>query len=501
MLRALRSLPFFVLLLAAVAILALIPAAHALILRDLGTARGFFYGALMLGAVTGMLGIATRHLVFENPAMTQLSTLVGAYFALPIIMALPMVFLDENLTFTDVWFEMLSCFTTTGATVYQPWQLPPSAHLWRGLMGWFGGYFTLLTAFAVLAPMNLGGAEVISGRIPGAAGQLGRLAGLNDRLWLHTAQILPVYSGLTLLLWLLLLIAGERGSIALMHAMGTLSTSGISVVSGLSASSSGFWGEFLMFGFMFLAISRRLMPVAPSAIASRPLWQDPELRLGLAITGIVTFVLVLRHLISDVEMGDTAIFTGLWHALWGAAFTAVSFLTSTGYESAWWITARDWSGLGAPGLLLCGLAIMGGGVATTAGGVKLLRVYALFLHGKRELERIVYPDSVSGAGADHRRLSREGAWLAWVFFMLFLMSVTVVLALLTCAGVGFSDALILGLASLTTTGPLAAVAGDVPLEFSALSGPVRLILGAAMVIGRLEVLALIALAAPAAWRR
>jgi trk system potassium uptake protein TrkH len=144
---------------------------------------------------------------------------------------------------------------------------------------------------------------------------------------------------------------------------------------------------------------------------------------------------------------------------------------------------------------------MGGGVATTAGGVKLLRVYALFRHGERELERIVHPRSVGGQGSAARRLRGEGAVVAWVFFMLFACSIAVVTAALTLAGTAFEPALVLGLSALTLTGPLADLAGAAPIDWAALGTAQKAILGLTMVVGRLEILAVLAIFAPDSWRR
>jgi trk system potassium uptake protein TrkH len=152
-------------------------------------------------------------------------------------------------------------------------------------------------------------------------------------------------------------------------------------------------------------------------------------------------------------------------------------------------------------MMLLGLAIIGGGVATTAGGVKLLRVYALFRHGERELERIVHPSSVGGQGTEARRLRREGAYMAWIFFMLFAMSIAVTILALSMAGQPFQEALVLSLAALTTTGPLAGTALDQPILYGPLTAPEKAILGLAMIVGRLETVALIALLAPGDWRR
>ena len=178
----------------------------------------------------------------------------------------------------------------------------------------------------------------------------------------------------------------------------------------------------------------------------------------------------------------------------------MSFLTTTGFVSEHWIDAQNWSGLNTPGLVLMGLALTGGGVATTAGGVKLLRVFALYVNGTREMERLVHPNSVSGAGAAGRRLQSNGAFIAWIFFMLFAISLAAIMLLLTLTGSNFEQALVLSVASLSTTGPLTQYAADVPIKLIELTPVAKAILCGAMVLGRLETLAIIALLTPDLWR-
>ncbi|NNK78790.1 MAG: TrkH family potassium uptake protein, partial [Litoreibacter sp.] len=181
-------------------------------------------------------------------------------------------------------------------------------------------------------------------------------------------------------------------------------------------------------------------------------------------------------------------------------FTVLSFLTTTGFISGGWAEARSWSGLPTPGLILAGLAIFGGGVATTAGGVKLLRVYALYKHGVREMGRLVHPNSIGSEGRLGREVRREGAFVAWIFFMLFALTIAVVMLMLAATGLSFEEAMVFAVASFSTTGPLAEVVLDGSLSYVTLSPMAKLVLSAAMVLGRLETLAIIALLNPDFWR-
>jgi len=509
MLRRLWELPLLVLLMGITALSMWLPAAHAVILRDHETGRAFFYSGIILLVLTGMIGIATVNRRARNPARANLMALVAGYALLPVLMAIPFVQALPDTSWTNAWLEMVSSFTTTGLSLYAPERLPPSIHLWRAQVGWMGGFFILVSAIAILAPMTLGGIEVMSGRVPGRGAEgLSQITATADparRVARQAATILPVYAGLTLTLWIALLMAGQPNFPALIHAMSTISTSGISATDGLPVTGPTFFAEAAIFLALFPAVTRSLWPGSYPYAAGSRIWNDSELRMAVALLVLVPGVLFLRHWIAamfgDSPVGtDGSIIAGL-RALWGAVFTTLSFLTTTGFTSADWITAREWSGLETPGLVLVGLAIFGGGIATTAGGVKLLRVYALFRQGERELERLIHPNSVGGSGPAARRLRREGAYLAWIFFMLFALTIAALIAALTLTGLTFEPALILTLGALTTTGPLTSVAATDPISISDLAIASKAILGFAMVIGRLELLAILVLLAPDSWRR
>ena len=170
MLTRLAELPLLVVLLGVCGLIALVPALFALGANDLEHARDFFYSALILMVVTVMLGIATAAYSPRDPARSHLAALVLAYAVLPFALALPLAEALPDTTLVNAWFEMMSAFTTTGASVYQPDRLADAVHLWRATVGWFGGFLILLAAYAILAPLNLGGTEVISGRAPGRGG-------------------------------------------------------------------------------------------------------------------------------------------------------------------------------------------------------------------------------------------------------------------------------------------------------------------------------------------
>jgi trk system potassium uptake protein TrkH len=504
--RRILDLPLLVILMGIGALAMFLPAAHALVQRDLYVARAFFYGAILLLMLTAMIGIATASYHPRNAARSHLTALVAAYLVMPVLLAIPFHQGLRDTSFLNAWFEMVSAFTTTGATVYdQPGRLSASLHLWRALVGWLGGFFVLLAAVAILAPLNLGGFEVISGGAVGRStygtSQITRIADPSERVTRYAMAIFPIYGGLTLALWALLLMAGDGGLVALCHAMSTLSTSGISPGVSVADSPSGTWGEVMIFAFLMFAISRRAFYGQLVSNSIVPIRRDPEVRMALACLAVLPIIQFLQHWTGMYETETlTTVLNGA-SALWGALFTTLSFLTTTGFVSQDWGLSRSWAGPGSSGLILLGLALIGGGVATTAGGVKLLRVYALFKLSQRELELLIHPNSVGGEGVAARRLRGQGAYVAWIFFMLFAISIAITMGALTLTGLAFEPAMVFTVAALSTTGPLAQVAGEAPLSYADLAPSAKIILAGAMVLGRLETLAILALLIPESWRR
>ncbi|MET4100723.1 trk system potassium uptake protein TrkH [Roseovarius sp. MBR-78] len=498
--------PLIMILTGIAALLMLLPALDALMRGDTSVARAFFYAGLLgLAAVVSVgLAISARVAGREPTDAQHLGSLLLAYLLLPLYLALPLYEGVGNTTYLNAYVEMVSSLTTTGATMFgASGRIVDSLHLWRALVGWGGGLLIWISASAVLAPMSLGGFEVTVRAEPGQDDAvLGRFQRARParRVALAARTLTPAYLGLTLVLWIALMAGGERAFVALIHAMSTLATSGISSVGGLHNGASGLGGEIVVFGFLLFALSRLTFSSDTVPTARPGLFYDPEFRLGLMLVLTVPLVLFARHWIGSIEVEEAARPAEALRALWGAVFTVLSFLTTTGFESADWSQAQAWSGLGAPGLILMGLAMIGGGVATTAGGVRLLRVYALYLHAYREFERLVHPSSVGRASDSGRRIRRQGAYIAWIFFMLFALTLTAVTALLAMAGLDFEGALIVALAGLSTTGPLISSASDVPIRLIELGGFGKLVFSGAMVLGRVETLALIALINPAAWR-
>jgi trk system potassium uptake protein TrkH len=500
----LYRLPLLLLLTGIASASMIVPAVVALWAEAFQDARSFFYSGLVGLILCALVALALANRPHNRNAIRQLVALLGSFVILPAVLAVPFYESIQTTTFLNAYLDMVSSLTTTGLPLFAPERLSMAEHLWRAQVAWMGGLLMWVAAAAILAPLNLGGFEVASLGEPGqdvVAGAARRdTANPASRLARSAVVLVPSYALLTLALWVLLLVAGDAPFVALIHAMSVMSTSGISPVGGPEGASSGIAGEAIMAVFLLFALSRVTFSKDTNTAQRAGLFYDPEFRLGMAIVLAIPTLLVLRHFVAALDIGDQNNVLAALRAFWGAAFTVLSFLTTHGYSSVDWIDAQAWSGLETPGLILMGLALIGGGVATTAGGVKLMRVFALLVNGMREVDRLVHPSSVGRSGLVSRRTRREGAFIAWVFFMIFAITLAATTVAFSAFGIPFEQSLVLAVANLSNCGPLVDVVQAGRLTLIELGPGPKAIAAIAMIMGRLEMLALVVILTPDLWR-
>ena len=204
MARYFRSLPFFVVLLFTAAGAMLVPAVYGGAVGDFDSARVFLDVGILTGILALLLGFATQGAAKGETSQRYLLTLLLSYLWLPAVLAIPMAETIPDTRAINVYFDMVSALTTTGATVFEPARLADTVHLWRATVGWLGGLFALATAAAILAPMNLGGFELLTGASAGqgaiGAGPVLRLpdagARLSRAVTLIQAEHLPAIAAL-----------------------------------------------------------------------------------------------------------------------------------------------------------------------------------------------------------------------------------------------------------------------------------------------------------------
>ena len=273
-----RNQPLFVLLFGIMSLLMYVPVLFSVRLDQWLYARTFFYHGTFFLIISVLLGIAFSSQKLQKKIVQNIFDLFCCFVFLPIFMAIPLNYLIIDINFFDAYFEMLSSFTTTGASIFDDsTKIPDVLHLWRALIAWVGGLLMLVAALAIFQPAGLGGFDVYARKNNSSnlKNQI-KSANIRSRIIKYTILISPIYFVLTIIMSILLILSGDRPLVAVIHAMSTFSTSGISNVSGLQGSNSGIMGELLIALFLIFAISRFMYQQDSEGRGYRRLKRDKE---------------------------------------------------------------------------------------------------------------------------------------------------------------------------------------------------------------------------------
>ena len=288
----------------------------------------------------------------------------------------------------DAIFESISGFTTTGASILTDIEaLPRSILLWRSLTHWLGGMGIVVLFVAILPALGIGGKHLyrIEATGPSVTGLRARTKDTARTLWL-------IYTGISLLEFLLLWIGGMPAFDAVCHTFGTMATGGFSTKN-LSIGYYGTYFHIIITIFMFMCGVN--FSLYYQALRGRwKLWRDTEFRWYVWMLGGAALVLLINLL----WQGHTPFFTALRDSL----FVGTSILTTTGYGTA---DFETWTPL-AQGLLVT-LMFIGGSAGSTGGGMKAMRLMLIYKQGVRELKQLVHPNAIIPLKVGRRRVE---AW-------------------------------------------------------------------------------------------
>lgn len=465
-----------------------VPATIALYSDSNTEARSFLYFGLIIILISVFGAIATRNRNKTRTLASNLGGIVLSFILLPAFLAAPMFELVPGMTILDAYVELVSCLTTTGFAVHAPvedYSLP--MQFWRAEVAWLGGLLVWITVITLLLPLGLGGTGTGSahGWLPsGFRTSHGRATSLGSGILIVT----PAYAGLTSILWLLLIIVDLPPFTAAMLAMSTISTSGI-MPGGIEVTRSvSMTQELVVFVFLFLALSKIYLVGRRESPGIGSIARDMELRLALLLVSLACMLILIFNWQELVRGYNTDDLNLLARSIWGIVFTLVSFLSTSGVPSIDWPATE---GLGFAEFTLVLLTIIGGGVATTAGGIKLLRVYLLFRSSSNAVNVMLYPSMVVSRGIRQDRSMPARSGEAWIFIILFLFTLAAVQLMLAATGLEFSTAFVLAVSSLSTTGPLLDTVLGSENALVAMSSATKSIVCLAMIIGRVELVVII----------
>ena len=472
----------------------MIPSVHGFISGDSHKGRSFFYAVLLGLFGLTFLRFSLQGTVFPMHRHAQLWSLIAFFLGFPLLLAIPLYEVSAAGQFIDAYLDIVSTVTTTGLPVFAPGSLSETLVIWRVSLGWASGFLIWVFAWSIFAPLNLGGFEHLGARgeamtqTQNARQTTGRLPA--EKFWSEAVRLGPVYLWITLAAALALLIVSGDPSYALLRAMATIATFGIEIPEHSVAGGVG--GEVILALVMLFALSRSTFSTVFARARKWRVTEDPELRVAAGLVLVATLVLIGQGARYVEGLGAHL------ELVWGAFFTSLSYLTTTGLASD--SLPVGLVNLDPVEIILVALAMIGGGVATTAGGIKLLRVFILTGHSRAEVNRLIAPSQVMSGQIESRSHDHHSAMLACVFLVLFILVMGAITLALSVAGSPVKDSLYLTLATVTNTGPLLPTGSGAETLVMSLPTQAKMILAAAMVLGRLEVLALLALLNPDIYR-
>ncbi|WP_127557008.1 TrkH family potassium uptake protein [Nioella ostreopsis] len=444
--------------------------------------RAFLESAVLTVMPGAMLALAASSGGSKRLSIQQTFLLTtGVWLALPIFGAFPFIIGATDATFIDALFESMSGLTTTGSTVFIRLELLPEGLLfWRGMLQWFGGVGIIVVAMVFLPELRVGGMQIFKSEAFDTMGKILPRAGEIAQ------QISVIYLGLTLVCSLTYVALGMPTFEAIVHSMTTVSTGGFSTS---DASFGAFQGpmEYAASIFMILASLPFVRYVQMIAGSARPLWVDTQVRAYLTTILILTIFFAVYRLVVN---GDH-----LEHGFREAIFNVTSIISGTGYAS---VDYQEWGAIAVVVFFFIGL--IGGCAGSTACSIKIFRYQLLMASISTQLRRLYAPHGIFEPRYEGRKVSEEVLSSVMAFFVMFFVSLGVVAMLLALTGLDFVTSVSGAATALANIGPgLGAEIGPAG-TFTNLGDTAKWILTVAMLVGRLELMAVFVLFTTQFWR-
>ncbi|NOY23015.1 MAG: TrkH family potassium uptake protein [Acidobacteria bacterium] len=463
----------------------LIPAMMALAGENSRTIIAFLAPVAFMAASAILVLVGTRNLKVreltprDGYLLVSVSWLAAAAFG-----ALPFYLSGSMSTYTDAFFETMSGFTTTGASILTRIELLPKSLLfWRSLTHWLGGMGIVVLTVAVLPLLGIGGLQLIRAEAPGPS-----VDRLTPRIT-ETAKILwYLYMAFTLLEIVLLLFGGMNLFDATTHTFGTLATGGFSPKN----TSIGYYHSLYINGvitvFMLIAGMNFALHFKLLTGPRKSVFRDSELKAYLLIFFVATIIITL-----DLFKGG--LFQTLSETVSHAAFQSASILTTTGYSTT---DFEKWPFLSQTVLVF--LMFIGGCSGSTGGGIKVIRIVTLFKQGFKEMKQLVHPRAVLTLKLSGRSVKNSIVFAISGFFFLYVFLVLIVTLLVASAEHDILTSLTTALATVGNIGPGLGLVG--PAEnYGFYPDWIKWVLSFAMMIGRLEIYTVMVLFTPVFWKR
>ena len=442
-----------------------------------------FVGASLLTLFVGaILYLSNRDSTTEHLELRQAFLLTNsAWISIALFGSLPFLLSEIDMSFTDAIFESTSGITTTGATVIN--NLEATSHgilIWRALLQWLGGVGIIVMALAVLPMLSIGGMQLFKTEsyetpdkvVPKAAS--------------FAAGISIVYITLTVAWALMLWFAGMPLFDSIAHAMTTLATGGYSTRSdSLAAFNSSSIEMIVIFGMIvgslpfvhYLAITKKGL---------KNLFKDDQVKLFLTLIVFVVLIVSIYLNLNDIPFLE---------ALRLASFNVISIITGTGFGTS---DFNNWGGF--PTTILLILMFIGGCAGSTTCGLRMARIQVLVANAKAQISKLIRPHAVVVSYYNQKPIPENVAESVMGFFFLYIISFAVIACLLGGLGLDLITAISGAASAIGNVGPgLGDIIGPSG-TYQSIPELGKLFLCAGMILGRLEIFAILVMFSPLFWK-
>jgi trk system potassium uptake protein TrkH len=408
---------------------------------------------------------------------------------------LPYLFSGSIPSVTNAFFETISGYTTTGATILNDIEsLPKGILLWRSLTHWIGGMGIIVLAIAILPLLGIGGMQLFAAEAPGPSSDKlhPRITDTAKRLWY-------IYVGYTLAETLLLKLAGMTFFDAINHSLATLSTGGFSTKN----ASLAYWNDqpliqYIVILFMFLAGSNFVLSYFAFKGKVQRVIKDEEFKFYSVFIAVFTIIVALvvyfeanvpvsnyHPMVNGVEESSFR------HAL----FQVMAVVTTTGFVTA---DFSSWTPFLT--IFFFGLMFLGGSAGSTAGGIKVMRHLLIIKNGLLEFKRTLHTNAVIPVRYNNKTVKEHIVYNIIAFFVLYMLSFIIGSMVLGFLGLDFKSAIGGAASSLGNVGP--ALGSLNPLSnFNDLPMLGKWWCGFLMLLGRLELFTVLILLTPYFWKK
>ena len=405
-----------------------------------------------------------------------------AWILMSIFGALPFYLSKTIPSFVDCFFEVVSGFTTTGATILKDIEILPKGILfWRSFTHWIGGMGVLVFVLAI-APLAGGRSiHIMRAEVPGPT--MGKLV---PKLK-HTAIILyGIYIVLTVVLIILLVLGGMPLFDSLIHAFGTAGTGGFSNKNISVGFYNSAYFEWVITVFMILFGINFNIYYFLLIKNFRKVIKNEEL---ICYLGVVLISIAL------ITLNIAPLYENISESFRHSSFQVASIITTTGYAT---VDFNYWPEFSKVILIL--LMFFGASAGSTGGGLKIARIILLFKSGAREIKRMIHPRNVSSIKLDGKIIDNETINGVNTYFTIYMMIIFLSIVILSLDNFSFATNATAVISCMGNVGPGIDVVGPMG-NYSGFSAFSKIVLSLNMLIGRLEIYPMLVLMYPSAWKK